>query len=61
MNSTSSLVSTPPVGFWGVLTIKSRVRSVTSEASSPRSIRKPRSSRRRIGTGFASMKRTRDS
>jgi len=61
MNSTSSLVRTPPVGFCGVLTISSRVLPVTSEASSSRSIRKPRSSRSRIGTGFASMKRTSDS
>ena len=61
MNSTSSRVRTPPVGFWGVLTINKRVLGVTSEASSSRSIRKPRSSRRRIGTGLASMKRTSDS
>ena len=59
--STSSVVRPLPHGLWGELRITSRVRSVTSEASSAGSMRKALASRSGTGTGRAPAKAAIDS
>ncbi len=54
--STSARVRPLPHGLWGEFRITSRVRSVTSEASSAGSIRNPLASRSGTGTGRAPAK-----
>jgi hypothetical protein len=54
--STSSVVRPLPQGLWGELRITSRVRSVTSEASSSGSMRNRLASRSGTGTGRAPAK-----
>jgi len=50
----------PPVGFCGELRMIIRVRSVTSEASSAASNRKPLASRSGSDTGLAPMNAAKD-